>query len=149
MKRLVLLFIAFCTIPVLLSFSAVRLKKSLFNGVWQFTEGTFNGGSKGRPINTEIKIFNNGKFDGFLMSPMGSVKTMSGNFKILNDSVYTERLVKASNPAMLGKTYVIHYKLEGNVMTASGSYDAVNNGITVKVNYRQIWNRIDYPDAQQ
>jgi len=65
MKRLTLIIVAFCALPVLLSFSAVRLKKSVFNRLWQFTEGTFNGGSKGRPVNTEIKIFSNGKFDGY------------------------------------------------------------------------------------
>jgi len=145
MKRLTLLFIAFCALPILLSFSVGRPKKSLFNGVWQFTNDSLNGAQTTRS-QISIKVFNDGKFDGYLLTPRGSAKTMSGTYKILNDSVYTETLIKAPNQMMVGKTYVIKYKLKGNVVIAVGFYDVPNDGVALKVNYNQTWTRIDYQD---
>ncbi|MES2826737.1 MAG: DUF4488 domain-containing protein [Bacteroidota bacterium] len=146
--RLIYLFITLCSLTLLLSFSILKPKKSLFNGVWQFTEGTFNGGNTVRPRNVELKVFNNGVFDGYLMGLIGSRKTMTGTYKIVNDSVYTETLTSASNKPMVGKTYVIRYELTGDIMIASGSYDTVNDGNAVKVNYKQTWVRINYLNPQ-
>jgi hypothetical protein len=140
--RLATLLLALLALPVLLSF--VKPKKSVFNGVWQFTEGFINDGERGFPNMVEIKVFNNGKFDGYNMTSRSSAKTMNGTFKILNDSVYTETLIQASNNAMIGQTYVINYILRGNTMLASGFYDVLNNGVIIKVNYHQTWKRVDY-----
>jgi len=142
--RLTSLIIAFCTLLALLSFSDSRPKK-LFNGVWQFA-GTVNGGQSLKPRIIEMKVFNNGKFEGYLMRPEGSIKTMNGTYRIPNDSVYTETLIYSANRLMVGKTYVIKYKLKGNLMTAVGFYDAPNNGVALRVNYNQDWERIDYQD---
>ena len=83
-QKLTLLFIVICTLPILLSFSISKPKKSLFNGVWQFT-------------GIMLK-------DGYLVRPRGSVKTMSGTYKMLNDSTYTETLVTAPNRMMSFKS---------------------------------------------
>jgi len=141
-NRLTHLTLAIFTVLVLLSFSDSRPKKSLFNGVWQFASSVSDEGTM-RPKLIEMKVFNNGKFDGYLMRPEGSVKTMSGTYKILNDSVYTETLISGRNQVMVGKTYVIKYRLNGNLMTAIGSYDASSSGEVYKVSYNQTWARVD------
>ena len=150
--RLATLFLAMLTIPVLLSF--VKPKKSIFNSVWQYKEGFINDEERSFPTNVEIKIFSKGKFEGYKMTSRGSstfrssVKTMNGTFKILNDSVYTETIVHASNSAMIGQTYVIKYMLIGNTMIASGFYDVIKNGVIEKLSYYQTWNRVDYPNSE-
>jgi hypothetical protein len=146
MKQLTLLFITFCSLPALLSFSGGRPKKSLFNGVWQFTQGSINGEQTQQANIIEMKVFNNGRFDGYRMLIRGSVKTMSGRYKMLNDSTYTETLITAPNRMMVGQTYVIKYHLQGNVMIATGSYDVPNNGLASKVHYRQTWTKVDTQD---
>ena len=151
-SKLATLLLAMLIIPVLLSF--VKPKKSIFNGVWQYKEGIFNDDERSFPTNVEIKVFNKGKFEGYIMTSRSSetfrssVKTMNGTFKIINDSVYTETIVHASNSAMIGQTYVIKYMLRGNTMIASGFYDVIKNGVIVKHNYYQTWNRVDYPNRE-
>jgi hypothetical protein len=148
--RLAPFFILLCILPVLTCYSFSTPSKSLFDGVWQFMEGTINDGERGFPTNVELKIFSKGRFERYIMTSRSSetfrssVKTMNGTFKILNDSVYTETLIQASNAAMIGKKYVIKYRLRGNSMLVTGFYDVYNNGIPMKVNYFQTWKRIDY-----
>jgi len=137
--------LAILMLPVLLSFSADEPKEKLFDGVWQFTEGNLNGGPNSRPENVQMKVFRDGKFEAYVMTPKISAKTMEGSFKVLNDSVYTETLENALNKVMIGKTYEIKYQLKGNVMIMNGSFDADRNGVSVKVNYTQTWTRVDYP----
>ncbi len=87
---------------------------------------------------TSVKILNDTHFAFGMMMPDGSAFAGGGRYS-LNDSTYIETIRYHSNPILVGRSLVFHYRLEGDKWYHFGSFEV--GGMRYSIN--EIWRRID------
>jgi hypothetical protein len=125
------------TVILLIVTVIAKYQQTELDGNWTLKDFNYDG-NKGTSQKPDIvKIFEEGKFNTYVLYDNGASKTTEGTFKVLPDNIYTETIVKAVNAPMIGKTYRIKYQIVDSLMLISSSYDSPAG----KVNYSETWVR--------
>jgi len=134
------------TMIAILGFKSRYPKAATFDGVWQVSEFDLGDGPT-KASSATIKVYHNGLFETYSISNIYSRKVTEGKFTILNDSVFTETVLKSNNSHMNGKTYTIKYRITDNSLTMSSEYDGMlQNGTIGKQKYKETWKKVNFTE---
>ncbi|MES2829478.1 MAG: DUF4488 domain-containing protein [Bacteroidota bacterium] len=137
MKLKITLFSLF--IALILSSFIIKQEGTPLDGTWELKEYNYGGNKGSNPSPRNVKMFADGKFGFYLLSPNGARKTTDGTFMVLDSNYYTETIVDAVNKPMIGKTYKIKYQIKDSLLIMGGTYDSPS-GV---VSYSEIWVKVN------
>jgi len=145
-KRTYLTFIVVITMITILGFKSRYPKTASFDGVWQVSEFDLGDGPNISSSAT-IKVYRNGLFETYSIGNISSRKVTEGKFVRLNDSVFTETVLRSNNSHMNGKTYTIKYLITDNSLIMSGEFDGMlQDGTIGKQKYKETWKRVNFAE---
>lgn len=121
-------------------------------GMWELGPSVYNDQNTTNQQFAQLKLYRaDNTFQAYIAVPGNgrSVQTMEGTYTFKNDSVYTETILKATTPELIGDIYDIVYQREDDQLRLKGSVEVNDRaGNQRRVHYNETWLMVDFPEKQ-